>query len=80
MSNEKPTAYSKAAFTIAEAAAQTSIGRTTLYAKLKTGELRARKCGRKTLILAQDIQNFLDGLTVIRSPSSSDKRSRRGEK
>lgn len=52
----------KAAYSIDGAVALLSIGRTTLYACIKSGKLRATKLGRKTLLRAKDIDAFLDGL------------------
>ena len=59
--NEKPFA-----FTIAAACRVSALGRTTLYAALKSGALSARKCGRRTLILAADLETFLDNLPSAR--------------
>jgi len=55
----------KLAFTVEETMGMLSIGRTTLYARIKSGEIQARKCGRKTLILAEEIERFLDGLDTV---------------
>jgi excisionase family DNA binding protein len=59
--NEKPFA-----FTIIAACRLTGLGRTTIYAALKSGALSARKCGRRTLILAADLEAFLDSLPSAR--------------
>ena len=52
----------KVAYSVNDAARLLSIGRTSLYAQIKTGNLRATKVGRKTLFLAKDIDAFLDRL------------------
>ena len=62
----RPPPQEKIAFTIAEAIGASGIGRTTLYALMKTGELRAIKLGRKTLIPAQGLYDFLSRLPVKR--------------
>lgn len=54
------------AHTIAEACAQTGIGRTAIYELINTGQLPARKRGRRTLILADDLQRCLKSLPSIR--------------
>lgn len=59
------------AYTILEACASSRIGRTTLYEAIRVGELRAVKRGRRTLILAEDLQNWITGLPPVRSASSS---------
>jgi len=62
--------FRKLAFTVSEATEILSISKTTLYAKLGSGELQARKCGKKTLILAEDLRQFLSGLETIQASSS----------
>ena len=57
---EKPAAY-----TIAQALVELSIGRDKLYKLIKGGRLPARKLGRKTLILADDLRAFLESLPAI---------------
>lgn len=52
----------KLAFSVKEAAEILSIGRTTLYARVKAGDLKATKCGRKTLFLASDLAAFVERL------------------
>ena len=41
------------------------IGRTTAYAEIKEGRLRARKCGRRTIITDDDGDEWLQHLPVI---------------
>jgi excisionase family DNA binding protein len=55
----KPRAYR-----ISEVCALTGLGRTTIYHAIKNRELLARKCGRSTLVLASDLDNFLNELPV----------------
>jgi excisionase family DNA binding protein len=53
---------SRFAFTVAEAAAAARIGRTLLFKKIRQGELPARKVGRRTLILAPDLEKWISEL------------------
>jgi excisionase family DNA binding protein len=53
------------AFSITEACEAAQAGRTVLYAAIRNGELRAVKRGRRTLILADDLRNWLKGLPSI---------------
>jgi len=57
--------FNPLAHSIAEACAQSSIGRTAIYELINTGQLPARKRGRRTLILAEDLQRCLQSLPSI---------------
>ena len=48
------------AFTITEACNRASVGRTSLYSAIASGDLVARKRGRRTLILAEDLWKWLN--------------------
>jgi hypothetical protein len=41
------------------------IGRSMAYAEIREGRLRARKCGRRTIIVDDDADNWLQHLPVI---------------
>jgi excisionase family DNA binding protein len=49
----------KAAYTVSETLNLLSIGRTSLYAAVKQGQLHPVKFGRKTLLYATDLAAFL---------------------
>ena len=53
---------SKLAYTIAEAVEAGAGGRTKIYEAIKTGELKARKRGKRTIILAPDLLHYLESL------------------
>jgi excisionase family DNA binding protein len=52
----------KAAYSVTETLSLLSIGRTSLYALVKTGSLKPVKFGRKTLFYAADLAAFLASL------------------
>jgi excisionase family DNA binding protein len=58
------------AYSIDEACKTTKLGRTSLYAAIKTGALKARKIRRRTLILHDDLIAFLKALPAL---ATSDK-------
>jgi len=55
------------AFRISDVCGRTGLGRTTVYAAIKSGTLTARKCGRRTVVLAGDLEAWLATLPTVRS-------------
>ncbi len=47
---------------IEEARVATGLGKTKLYQLINSGELKARKIGKRTVILKDDLQTFLSNL------------------
>ena len=58
-------AVNRAAYTIAETLALTGLGRDKLYRLINEGQLPAHKLGRRTLVVATDLEAFLKSLPVI---------------
>ncbi|MFF9553160.1 helix-turn-helix domain-containing protein [Methylobacterium fujisawaense] len=58
------------ALTIEEACAASGLGTTYLYKAMAKGELRARKAGRRTIIMRDDLRSFLAALPAFQSEAS----------
>jgi len=52
-------------FSIPEAAAVAGIGRTKIYEAINDGSLIARKHGKRTIILRDDLRAFLTALPAV---------------
>jgi len=59
------------AYTVEDAARVASLGRTALYAEIKAGRLRAHKIGRRTVILAASLRDWLESLPAIGAQSAA---------
>jgi excisionase family DNA binding protein len=55
------------AMTIDEFCETYSLGRTKAYAELRSGRLRGRKVGKRTIISEDDAEEWLTRLPVLRS-------------
>jgi excisionase family DNA binding protein len=53
------------AYTIAEVCVVARAGRTGVYGAIRAGDLRACKCGRRTLVLATDLKDWVEQLPAI---------------
>jgi excisionase family DNA binding protein len=53
------------AFTIPQAITTAGVRKTSLYAAIKRGDLRAKKSGRRTLILRDDLHAWLERLPPL---------------
>ena len=68
----------KLALSIAEAVERSGLGRTSIYGAIGRGELPARKRGRRTVVLARDLERYLESLpkvhaSMIAQPSHDSK-------
>ena len=59
--NTSPTP-SKISHTIPSAVAVSGLSRSAIYLALKSGDLRARKCGKRTLIEDTELRRFIGSL------------------
>ena len=61
------TSADRLAVSIVDAARAAGVGRSTIYENINSGALKARKAGRRTLILRADLQAWLDSFPVVKS-------------
>lgn len=62
MKSDVSTPMPPFALSVAEACRLSGLGRTTIFAAIKEGRLRAVKAGGRTLIRPEALRAFLDGL------------------
>ena len=55
----------KHGLTIHEACTYSGIGKTKLYEAINSGKLKARKAGKRTLILSDDLRDYLSSLPLM---------------
>ena len=60
----------KLALSIDETSLRTGICRDVIYRAIREGDLPARKCGRRTLILQTELQDYLHALPRAASSNS----------
>lgn len=60
--NDNSPNIQREGLSIAEACSVAGIGRTKIYQAISDGNLKARKCGKRTLILRQNLLEFLASL------------------
>ena len=62
---------SRLAYAVSEVATVAALGRSTVYAAIRRGELTARKSGRRTVVLAADLEAWLRALPPIKPTFAS---------
>lgn len=65
------TPIEKHALTIPEACTFSGIGKTKLYEAIGSGELKAHKAGKRTLILSDDLRDYLSSLPLMTRAAKS---------
>ena len=58
-------------FSVDEAAKSTGLGRTRLYDAINDGVLRAKKFGKRTIVLRDDLEEFLSRLESYPSKNTN---------
>ena len=61
----------KVSFSITEASKLLGIGRTKVYEAINEGRLRAKKYGKRTILLREDLEQFLADLEDYSSQKSN---------
>ena len=60
------------AYSVDVAHKMAGIGRTNFYRLIGEGRIRAVKCGKRTLIRADDLRAFIEGLPVLEPRKGGD--------
>lgn len=60
----------KLAYTITEVVHATSLSRTTIYSHIASGNLKAKRIGGRTVILDDDLREFLNSAEPIAIPQA----------
>jgi excisionase family DNA binding protein len=60
--HQKHEQVSREALSVAEVCNATNLGRTKIYEAIAEGRLKARKYGKRTLVLMDDLRAFLSAL------------------
>jgi excisionase family DNA binding protein len=63
--NTAPAELQREGLSVVEACSVAGIGRTKVYEAIADGRLKARKVGKRTIILRSDLQQFLANLPVL---------------
>jgi excisionase family DNA binding protein len=69
-------AHSTLAYSVPEAGQIANAGRTSIYEAINSGELRAVKRGRRTLILDEDLRQWLQSLPQVKAKATRTSDSR----
>ena len=65
MSTVQPQVTGRKAHSIEQVREQTGFCRDKIYQLIKDGQLVARKCGKRTIILDADLERFLEALPKL---------------
>ena len=65
---ERSRELQREGLSVPEACEIAGLGRTKIYEAIAAGELKARKCGKRRIILREDLRAFLVGLPVPPRP------------
>lgn len=65
-------------YTVTQCCRMTTIGRTKFYELVASGEIPVRKIGKKTLVAAADLRDFVERLPTMKT-KAGDRRGSHGE-
>ncbi|EXL06670.1 helix-turn-helix domain-containing protein [Aquamicrobium defluvii] len=60
------------AYSVADAARVSGMGRSTVYNAISAGELKARKLGKRTVVLRTDLEEWLAGAPIYSAETKAD--------
>src|SRR5262245_37383278 len=68
-SRMKGAPIEKYGLTMGEACACSGVGKTKLYEEINAGKLKAHKAGKRTIILPDDLRDYLSSLPLMVDPA-----------
>jgi hypothetical protein len=79
MDSKRNIGLKKKAYSIQEVAEITGFGKTHIYAESRKGNLQLRKSGYKTIVLAEELDRYLTGLSEYK-PNETNSFTNKGDK
>jgi excisionase family DNA binding protein len=67
LTSASKTQVERLAFTLTDAASAIGVGKSTLHELIATGKLPVRKLGRRSLVLREDLEAYLQALPTRRA-------------
>jgi hypothetical protein len=69
--DDQGTKFKRLSYRLNEAVTATGMSKTRLYAAIRSRKLRVRKDGKATILLADELEDWLHSLKVIGKPLSA---------
>ncbi len=68
---EQVSPFERMGYSVEDVVSASGIGRTSVYAAIASGRLTARKAGRRTIILRDDLRAWLESFEPVAASKAS---------